>query len=225
MAALSGVTPLRRAIASDSRGALPLRNSIRPDSFFLWELLAYYRAKGRYTSMRRSVKIWLGIILACLAMPAAAFGWLGAGTSSAQVPPTGGDWQQISTVRPDTDFSSVFMAGVNSGIAVGKQGDRGVAYELQWMPLDGSRSTLRLTPVSFDFRAPLRAAVMVNQDVWVVGEQGLIARRQNGTWDEVANPVPDAQLLTLQMLGNGDEGWASGFRPTSGGWRSEPVIP
>jgi hypothetical protein len=174
--------------------------------------------------MLASGNVWVGTFAASLVMLAAASGWMGAGTLSAQVPVTGGEWQQISTVRPDADFSNVFMAGVNSGIAVGKQGDRGVAYELQWMPLDGSRNTLRLTPISFDFRAPLRAAVVVNQDVWVVGEQGLIARRQNGAWGEVANPVPDAQLLTLQMLGNGEEGWAGGFRPTSGGWRSEPVI-
>jgi hypothetical protein len=112
-----------------------------------------------------------------------------------------------------------------SGIAVGKQVDKGIAYELQWAALDSWRNELKLTPVDFNFRAPLWAAVdLLNGDVWVVGERGLIVHRQNDTWSEVAGPVPDAQLLTLQMFGNGDEGWAAGFVPVSGGGRPEPVL-
>jgi hypothetical protein len=92
------------------------------------------------------------------------------------------------------------------------------------MKLDSSHDSLQITPVSFNFRAPLWAAIMVNADVWVVGEQGLIAHKQNGTWSEVVSPVPDAQLVTLQMLGNGDEGWAAGFRPMPAPIKPEPVL-
>jgi len=148
----------------------------------------------------------------------------GAKVSSAQVPATGNDWQTIPDISTDIDFRNVFMADVNSGVAVGKQGDRGAAYELRWTPVDGSRSSLQISSVPFAVRAPLWAAVIVNQDVWAVGEQGLIVHRQNGVWGEVASPVPDAQLLTLQMLGNGDEGWAGGFRPVPGGGKPEPVM-
>jgi hypothetical protein len=65
---------------------------------------------------------------------------------------------------------------------------------------------------------------MVNQDVWVVGEQGLIARRHNGTWSEVPVPVPGAQLVALQMLGSGEEGWAGGYIPAAFGEQPQPVL-
>jgi hypothetical protein len=173
--------------------------------------------------MLRSRKVWLGIIFACLVMLALMLGWPGTRTSNAQVPTTGDVWQKVHDVSADIDFRNVFMASSRSGIAVGKQVNKGAAYELEWMPLDGWRNLLQITPVAFNFRAPLWAAVMVNQDVWVVGEQGLIVREHNGIWGEVPSPVPDAQLLALQMLGNGDEGWAGGLRPRPG-FRPEPVI-
>ncbi|HYO50264.1 MAG TPA: hypothetical protein VEW94_10475 [Chloroflexia bacterium] len=169
-------------------------------------------------------KVCFSAIFACLAMLAATLGWLGTGTLNAQVPPTGNGWQKIPDVPANTDFHNVFMADAHSGIAVGKQLDKGVAYELQWTGLDSRRDLLRITPVSFNFRAPLWAAVMVNEEVWAVGEQGLIVHKQKGTWNEVASPVPDAQLLTLQVLGNGDEGWAGGFRPMPDGRKPEPVL-
>jgi hypothetical protein len=156
-------------------------------------------------------------------MLGATLGWLAAGTSNAQVPATGNDWQKIPDVPAGVDFHNVFMASSRSGIAVGKQGDKGVAYELEWTPLDAWRNSLQIIPVSFNFRAPLWTAVMVNEDVWVVGEQGLIVHEHNGTWSEVLSPVPEADLLTLQMLGNGEEGWAGGFRPRPG-FRPEPII-
>jgi hypothetical protein len=115
------------------------------------------------------------------------------------------------------------MVNVDIGVAVGKQGDRGVAYVLQWTALDSGRNSLQVTPVG-TFRAPLWAAVVVQGDTWAVGEQGLIVREQTGVWSEMPNPVPEAQLRTLQMLGNGEEGWAAGFRPQPGDGTIEPVI-
>jgi hypothetical protein len=132
----------------------------------------------------------------------------------------------VANVPASINFRDVFMStsGSSSGFAVGEQNGNGVAYELGWMALDGWRNLLQLTPVDFDFRAPLWAGVMVNDDVWVVGEQGLIAHEQNGTWSEVTSPVPDAKLVTLQMLGSGDEGWAAGFVPGPTESQSEPVL-
>ena len=64
---------------------------------------------------------------------------------------------------------------------------------------------------------------MVNEEEWAVGEQGLIAHKQNGVWSEVISPVPDAKLLTLQMLGNGEEGWVGGLGFQSPGLRSRSL--
>lgn len=175
--------------------------------------------------MRIVRKAWFGACFACLLVLGLILGWVGASISSAQVSPTGNQWQKIPDVPASVDFRNVFMAGGTvSGIAVGKQGDHGAAYDLQWTALDGWRNSLAVSPVNFNFRAPLWAAVMVNDEEWAVGEQGLIAHKQNSTWSEVTSPVPDATLLTLQMLGNGDEGWAGGFRPGSGVEKSEPVL-
>jgi hypothetical protein len=174
--------------------------------------------------MYTSAKVRLGAIFVCLVMLATAFGRPGASTSHAQTPSPGGTWEQVPNVPTDLDFRNVFMSDASAGIAVGKQGDRGAAYELRWTPLDAGRGSFQLARADFAFRAPLWAAVMVGPDVWAVGEQGLIARRQNGAWSEVPGPVPDAQLLTLQILGNGEEGWAAGFRPLPEGGRPEPVL-
>ena len=174
--------------------------------------------------MLGSRKARLGAIFACLVVLAAGFGQPDAWISHAQVPFAGGTWQQVPNVPADVDFRNAFMSDVTTGVAVGKQGDRGATYDLRWTALGGGYSSLQLTRADFNFRAPLWAAVMVIDDVWVVGEQGLIARRQNGLWGETVSPVTDAQLLTLQMLGNGEEGWAAGFRPRPEGGRPEPVL-
>jgi hypothetical protein len=152
------------------------------------------------------------------------FALLGTRNSQAEATAASTEWQWTSKAPANVDFQDVFMASTESGIAVGKDGDRGAAYELQWTGVDETESSLAMNAVGFDFRAPLWAAVMVNEDVWVVGEQGLIAHKQNGTWSEVAGPVPGAQLVTLQMLGNGEEGWAAGFIPPAFGEQPEPVL-
>ena len=173
--------------------------------------------------MRIIRKEWFSAGFACLLLLGLALGWVGSGISSAQTSPTGDQWQKIPDVPTNVDFRDVFMSG-GSGIAVGQEGDHGAAYDLQWTALDGWRNSLAVSRVGFNFRAPLWAAVMVNEEEWAVGEQGLIAHKQNGGWSEVAGPVPDAKLVTLQMLGNGDEGWAGGFRMVSGAEKPEPVL-
>src|SRR5262245_53880800 len=89
----------------------------------------------------------LAIILTFIVILTATAMVVGAKTSNAQVPTTGSDWQQVPNVAADIDFRDVFMSDVNSGIAVGKQGDRGVAFELRWTAVDGSRSALQMIPV------------------------------------------------------------------------------
>ncbi|HYP18774.1 MAG TPA: hypothetical protein VEY08_01770, partial [Chloroflexia bacterium] len=174
--------------------------------------------------MLESRKGWLGALFACLVVLAATTAWVGARPSNAQVPAAGGDWQHVPNVPADVDFHDVFMADATSGIAVGRQGDKGAAYELQWTAVDGSHSSLQTSPINLNFDAPLHAAVMVNGDVWVVGEQGLIVHKHDGIWSELTSPVPDAQLLTLQMLGDGSEGWAGGFERRPGSQRPTPVL-
>ncbi|MFL5731827.1 MAG: hypothetical protein ACJ78Q_01400 [Chloroflexia bacterium] len=171
------------------------------------------------SKMLRIVGAW-----ACLAVALGALSLAGAQIGAAQAAVTGDEWQKVEGAPADVDFRNVFMASQRSGLAVGKQVDRGVMYELEWTPVGGANNLLNVMPVGFSFRAPLWAVVQVNQDAWAVGEKGLIVHRQNGVWSEVASPVPDAQLLALQMLGNGEEGWAGGFVPRAGGGRPEPVV-
>ena len=68
----------------------------------------------------------------CLLLLGLALGFVGAGLSSAQVSPTGNEWQKIPDVPANVDFRDVFMAaGTLSGIAVGQEGDHGAAYDLE----------------------------------------------------------------------------------------------
>ncbi|MEO8285572.1 MAG: hypothetical protein ABI670_03995 [Chloroflexota bacterium] len=174
--------------------------------------------------MDKPKKVCTGTFLVCLVMLAAAFGRPGDIIANAQIAPTGSDWQQIADVPADIDFHKVFMADNSLGIAVGEQGDKGVAFDLQWNMQDSLHNWLELTPVRFDFRAPLWAAVRLNEDMWAVGEQGLIVHGHNALWSETASPVQDAHLLTLQMLGNGEEGWAGGYRSAAIAGEREPVL-
>jgi hypothetical protein len=91
-----------------------------------------------------------------------------------------------------------------------------------------------------NFRAPLRAVTAIGDDnVWAVGDAGLIVHRDSNGWHEVPNPAPIGDLTTIQMFGQGEEGWAGGTmpgpQPTSplmpvllhyhdGQWQSDPSI-
>lgn len=165
-----------------------------------------------------------GVAFVCAVIVAAVIGSY-AGTTHAQVSPDTAEWQMVPDVPTDVDFRNVFMTSQRSGVAVGKQGDKAALYLLEWVALDGWRNSLKLTPADFIFRAPLWSAVIVNTNIWAVGERGLIVHFDNTKWSEVQSPVPDAQLLTLQMLGNGEEGWAGGFVPgAAGGGQPKPVL-
>src|SRR5262245_19262865 len=119
--------------------------------------------------MSKSKLFWPFGACAYLLIIAAILGCLsGARSTSAQTPVTGPEWQPVPGAPADVDFRSVFMVGAVSGIAVGKQGHHGVAYDLEWIG-QGNVRDLKLTPANFNFRSPLSAAVIVNQEAWAVG--------------------------------------------------------
>ena len=116
-------------------------------------------------------------------------------------------WAQIAGLPPTYTGYGVFLFnGLDNAWVVGGDPQGGWALRLarqygNWTIAD--RAT---------FRAPLRAVAVVNDDnVWAVGERGLIVHREAGVWREVdAGLGPNTDLLTLQMLGDGEEGWAAG---------------
>ena len=177
--------------------------------------------------MFRSRLRWLGSVCTALAFVcglAALVGLARPETTNAQE--TNFGWQKVENTPAGTDFTNVFMiSGRFGGLVAGRQGDQGVLYELNITPLDAWRNSITLTPASpTNFRAPLNAAVLVDDNnIWVVGDKGLIAHKTSSGWAEVPNPVPDANLTSLQMLGAGDEGLAAGYRPTPDG-SSDPVL-
>lgn len=136
-------------------------------------------------------------------------------------------WEAVAGTPSDVDFESVFLTNERNAWLAGSRGTEGVVYAAVWVG-DGQFKTLELSPESkFRFRAPVRAIVSVGQggdNLWVVGEQGLIAHRSGSIWSEVANPVPDATLLKVQMLGDGSEGWAAGYRNPSPTGNIEAVL-
>ncbi|HMA36801.1 MAG TPA: hypothetical protein VKY74_20265 [Chloroflexia bacterium] len=141
---------------------------------------------------------------------------LGAAGLAAQAPGTPAQanspvWTQIAAGGlPGRDLNGVFMVDGPDGawIAAGA-GPSGQAVRLRHQ---GGLWTGELSPF---FRAPLQAIVALADDnVWAVGDAGLIVHQDASGWHEVPQPVPDANLTTIQMLGNGDEGWAAGARPT-----------
>jgi hypothetical protein len=109
-------------------------------------------------------------------------------------------------------LSSVFMVDENNAWAAGNEmiGTNlvGSAYKLEWGNgrwQVASRQT---------FRDSIYSIVAVSDsNVWAVGPSGLIAHRDANGWREVPNPVSGhftATITTIQMLGDGEEGWAGG---------------
>src|SRR5205085_5277311 len=68
--------------------------------------------------------------------------------------------------------------------------------------------------------APINAVAAVsNSDVWVVGDNDMISHHSldSGKLSWTVSPVPPlgANFTTLQMLGDGEEGWAGGYIPAA----------
>ncbi|HEX8221981.1 MAG TPA: hypothetical protein VF914_22520 [Chloroflexia bacterium] len=116
------------------------------------------------------------------------------------------------------DLRSVFMTGPNDAWAVGGRYGKGgiiVRYEF----VNGVWRSVS----SATYRAPLNAVVAVGDtQLWAVGDVETILRittdgRNVVSIEEIVDPVPlpitrpRADFVTVQMLGNGEEGWVGGY--------------
>ncbi|MDQ6693233.1 MAG: hypothetical protein M3014_02255 [Chloroflexota bacterium] len=122
-------------------------------------------------------------------------------------------WAPITSGIVDrVDFSGVYMVNSNdawiSGIGIGGGPTQGALYQVGF---NGSRWQTVSRQV---FNRPILAlSVVTDTNVWAVGRGGLIAHKDGTTWREVPNPlsgITNAELTSIQMLGNGEEGWAGG---------------
>ena len=156
-------------------------------------------------------------ILVVLGLVTAVAVLSGAGSSQAQ---TATFWAQIDLGLPaTTTLTGVYMVdGTNGAWVVGADGTAGLALRLQRQA--GSWTVQSRT----GFRAPLRAIAVIGDDnVWAVGDAGLIVHHDSNGWHEVPNPAPTGDLTTIQMFGQGEEGWAGGTMP--GPQPTSPLMP
>jgi hypothetical protein len=130
-------------------------------------------------------------------------------------------WSQVSGIAADIHLADVFMVDQNNAWAVGRQ-ERdgtitGVAYRLQ---LRDGRWQATLGPA---FGTALNAVVALSaNEVWVVGEGGLIAHNGQRTWlpQWVGEGI---SLRTIQVFGNGQGGWIGGAQVDADGI-SHPIM-
>jgi hypothetical protein len=158
-----------------------------------------HRERRRICKMvkRAAILVVLGLVTAALL--------LSGGTSTQAQATT--VWAKIDLGLPaTTTLTGVFMVdGAHGAWAVGADGNTGLALRMQ---RQGGSWTVQSRAV---FRAPLRAVAVIGDDnVWAVGDAGLIVHRDSNGWHEVANPAPTGDLTTIQMFGQGEEGWAGG---------------
>jgi hypothetical protein len=165
--------------------------------------------------MLRKRTVWLvaGIVL----LLAGLFAGLGAGSSYAQ-PRT--VWAVVQGASPTAALQDVYMLDTHTAYVVGGDGDVGVAYRLVWTGSKWEVSEYQ------QFRAWLKAVVAVSDDnVWAVGDAGLVAHRDGRGWSEVGGVSSLAYMTTIQMLGNGEEGWAGGtLRYSTKGPNGDPMM-
>jgi hypothetical protein len=116
-------------------------------------------------------------------------------------------------LAPYDSANAIFMTGVNSAWLAVDESGAGVVYYIEWQNDRWAR-----TYASPGFRCPLRGiSAISNENVWAVGDCGLILHGTHSGWEEVPNPLPNpnlqANLYAIQMLGDGSEGWAGGVLP------------
>lgn len=118
-------------------------------------------------------------------------------------------WAQVGGVPPTIGLTDVQMVDQDTAWAVGNDlgsgGGSGYVYRLTWT---GGRWTVTQDA---RFTAPLHALhVLDGSNIWAVGDNGLIIHRDDDGWNTVASPIANSSLVTLEMSGNGQEGWAGG---------------
>jgi hypothetical protein len=107
------------------------------------------------------------------------------------------------------------MMDANNAWVAGSDGESGVTYRL----LHESGKWMRVPGLLYEetFAEPLWAmSVISDNNVWVVGDDGLIAQKLGTAWRAHDNQQIGAHLRTIQMFGNGEEGWAAGYREIEG---------
>src|SRR5262245_896142 len=123
-------------------------------------------------------------------------------------------WSQVAGEGSGTfDYNGVFMVDDNNAWIAGRTGTEGILAKFEHHAGIWSQAFIQY------FRAPLNSVVATpDKRVWAAGDNGLIVRADtDGTqvrhWEEMPVPELRANLTTIQMLGNGEEGWAGGVLP------------
>jgi hypothetical protein len=145
----------------------------------------------------RSARVWTFLLLLSLLLA-------GRTSVSAQADPL--VWSQVAGIPSDVIFQAVVMYDEYTAFAVGSTGTEGVIYKFQY-------PTGRWTATEEQrFSAPLNAlAVIAPDNIWVVGDDGLLAHKTAAGWSVGAAPVASTSLRSIQMFGAGSEGWAAGY--------------
>jgi hypothetical protein len=121
-------------------------------------------------------------------------------------------WGLVDSIVPNNaSLNSVFMLDQNNAWVAGADGNSGKAYRLQFSA--GSWHLLQSETATFSTPAHSLVAIS-DSNIWLVGDAGLIAHKDGSGWHILTSPAPEANLYTIQMFGNGDEGWAGGVLDT-----------
>ena len=155
-----------------------------------------------------SVAMLLLLIVGSSGNAAAQVG--GPGQPSQPVPQ---GWQVVSGLVPSgVSLNSVYIPRTvdtpAGAFVAGNDGSgHGVVYILSQRGFGGPWSS----QLDQSFPSQMRSLVWLNgENVWAVGDAGLIAHRDANGWHQISSPVAGANLYAIQMLGTGDEGWAAG---------------
>jgi hypothetical protein len=161
----------------------------------------------------------LGALLVCGALLAAA------PNVAANQPESNAYWSQVRGLVPEESYlGEVFMvdqanAWIAGSVLVNSQLVSRI-YKLQWQ--QGRWSVV----YSHDFEQAIDHLVAISDNnVWVVGPNGFFMHKDDQGWRQVRAPfVGDANVTfqTIQMLGNGEEGWVGGSQYT--GVRTRPNV-
>lgn len=134
-------------------------------------------------------------------------------------------WWAVKGLLPnDVNLRAVTMTDDRHAWVAGKTADnKGIIYLLRW---NGERWFIEeeqsvAQPV-------LALAAVSDEKVWAVGEQNMILKGGLSGWsvENTDGPFTDHILTTIQMLGNGEEGWAAGYigQNNLADWEKQPLL-
>jgi hypothetical protein len=162
------------------------------------------------------------ILILFLGLMAALFAFVSVSPRHTSAQASTSAWLQAVNILPaDTDITGVFMMDAeNVWLAGNNPAGEGRAFRIRW---DGTRWSL-LHAQTFAY-AVYDVVAVSDQNVWVVGAQDMLLQGHYTSdydygWSVTILPWVGATFTTIQMLGNGDEGWAGGYispQPDVGG--------